>query len=74
MKVFDWEELKKKRGPKVVEFLKEFHDLSLTEEKFVELWGKLKEFSVHSHLSARYGPAKARQEYRNLKAKFGFFQ
>jgi len=74
MKQFDWKYCKKNNNPKVYEFLWEWHEIAVSEEKFIQMWSNLRKYSRVGHRNERYAPSKGRKQYRRLKEKFGFFQ
>ena len=73
MRAFDWEEAKKRNNEGVFNFYKEYHDIALTEDKFIELWGGLRKFARTKQPAKRYSPSRAKMNYKYLKREFGFF-
>lgn len=84
-KEFDWVEAKERNNLLKYNYLKNYWDKEISEEKFVEDWKQFKAFSsLHAQkgkpfnglskkLSKKYCNAYLRGQYRSLKRKFGFF-
>lgn len=72
MKQFDWEKVKQVHSPAWISFVKKYHKQKLSEEEFVALYLKIPVRKSQKKSRTR-GPSRARQEYKNLKANFGFF-
>ncbi len=69
---FDWEYAKKIRSKETYEYLLSVYDKPLSEDEFVKQYSELPRNKAHA--SKTRSPSSARQNYRNLKYKFGFFQ
>jgi hypothetical protein len=73
MKTFDWEEAKKVHSAGMVALLKKTYRSQITEDDFVKLYQAVPMQDGDSKRGRR-SPSVARNNYRNLKEKFGFFQ
>jgi hypothetical protein len=74
MKTFDWNEAKDKHAPQWCEWLKANHDKPVTLEEYLGARAKMRKSDTRQHLADIYSVAKSRNNYVNLKTKFGFFQ
>lgn len=73
MKTFDFAQaLKQGRNSQVVNWFKQFHDVRMSEDEFVEKMQVLKVHRLGS--SKKYSPSHLRREYRGLQKNFNFFK
>ncbi len=73
---FDWEFCKKNRTKEKYDLILRLHDKKVTEGQFLAEWAKLPRNKRKTGIapSKYYSPSEGRQNYRNLRDKFGFFK
>lgn len=71
MKIFDFEFAEKTRNPEFIKWIKDNYNNRVTEAEFVV--ARLRTKDSRKGASRNYSPSAARQEYKILKGKYGFF-
>lgn len=72
-KTFDWERAKEIHHPEMLAFLKRIQRTEFSEQDFVNVYQTIPVKGGNSKRGRR-SPSYARQQYRNLRDKFGFFK
>ena len=73
MKTFDWEYHKKHAQPKRHEWLKANYNKPISQDDYIAAMIPLKATQTGKIKNNNYSPHKLKNQYRNLKQKFGFF-
>ena len=73
---FDWESLRERRSPVIVEYLESVFDTEISEERFaaeMSILSRKRPHGFKNRPSKTRSPNHCRRWYRSLKERYGFF-